>query len=195
MFKIHGCIVQIKLLKVRICTRYTVHGRGAKHYPRRECQRPTSRVTLDPRHILEHSLCVHLQAADTVIGFGHVFVNFAKKTPKEGPESGPWVFVSQSLIDLKYDLTVPRISSSDQFHPIIIKFHPLKCFFYKYVFDEYLNMFLEGSETFMPAILPSGVKIRALNYDADPEILTSSLQYPYFDHFLIFSKNVFWGNI
>ena len=62
-------------LYVKKYTRYTVHGRGAKYYPRRECQRPTSRVTLDPRHILEHSLCVHLQAADTVIGVGHVFVN------------------------------------------------------------------------------------------------------------------------
>ena len=49
-------------------------------------------------------------------------------------------------------------------------------------------MFLEGSETFISAILASRVKIRALNYDADPEILTSGLQYPYFDHFLIFQQ-------
>ena len=63
-------------------------------------------------------------------------------------------------IRLKYDLTVPRLSSSDQIHPIITKFQPLECFFYKYVFDEYLNMFLEGSETFISAILASRVKIR-----------------------------------
>ena len=49
-------------------------------------------------------------------------------------------------------------------------------------------MFLDGSETFISAILASRVKIRALNYDADPEILTSGLHYPYFDHFLIFQK-------
>jgi len=52
-------------------------------------------------------------------------------------------------------------------------------------------MFLDGSETFISAILASRVKIRALNYDADPEILTSGLHYPYFDHFLIFQKIYF----
>ena len=55
-------------------------------------------------------------------------------------------------------------------------------------------MFLEDSETFISVILASRVKIRALNYDADPEILTSGLQYPYFDHFLIF-KNMCLLNI
>ena len=54
-------------------------------------------------------------------------------------------------------------------------------------------MFLEGSETFISAILASRMKIRALNYGADPEILTSGLHYPYFDHFLIFQKIFFWG--
>ena len=55
-------------------------------------------------------------------------------------------------------------------------------------------MFLEGSETFISAILASRVKIRALNYGADPEILTSGLHYPYFDHFLIFQKIYFFVN-
>ena len=54
-------------------------------------------------------------------------------------------------------------------------------------------MFLEGSETFISAILASRVKIRTLNYGADPEILTSGLHYPYFDHFSIFQKIFFWG--
>ena len=49
-------------------------------------------------------------------------------------------------------------------------------------------MFLDGSETFISAILASWVKIRALNYGADPVILTSGLYYPYIDHFLIFKK-------
>ena len=81
---------------------------------------------------------------------------------------------------LKYDLTVPRISSSDQFHPIIIKFHPLECFFYKYVFDEYLNMFLEGSETFISAILASRMKIKLLNYDVDLENIHLKIPVPIF---------------
>ena len=49
-------------------------------------------------------------------------------------------------------------------------------------------MLLEGSETFISAILASRVKIRPLIYDADPEILTSGLQYPHFDHFWGFSN-------
>ena len=56
-------------------------------------------------------------------------------------------------------------------------------------------MLLEGSETFISAILASRVKIRPLVYDADPEILTSGLQYPQFDHFWRFSKNIFLQNI
>ena len=55
-------------------------------------------------------------------------------------------------------------------------------------------MFLEGSETFISAILASRMKIRALNYGADPEILTSGLHYPYFHNFLIFQK-IFFGGI
>ena len=54
-------------------------------------------------------------------------------------------------------------------------------------------MFLEGSETSISAILASRVKIRALNYGADPEILTSGLHYPYFDHFSIFQKMYLFG--
>ena len=55
-------------------------------------------------------------------------------------------------------------------------------------------MFLDGSETFISAMCASRVKIRALNYGADPEILTSGLHYPYFDHFSIFKKNKILGN-
>ena len=54
-------------------------------------------------------------------------------------------------------------------------------------------MFLEGSETFISAILASRVKIRVLNYDADLEILTSGPLYPQFDHFLNFQKILFWS--
>ena len=56
-------------------------------------------------------------------------------------------------------------------------------------------MLLEGSETFISAILASRVKIRPLVYDADPEILTSDLQYPHFDHFWGFSKKIFLQDI
>ena len=55
-------------------------------------------------------------------------------------------------------------------------------------------MFLEGSEMFISAILASRVEIRVLNYDADLEILTSGLQYPHFDHFLVFSKTILLQN-
>ncbi len=50
-------------------------------------------------------------------------------------------------------------------------------------------MFLEGSETFISAILASRVKISVLNYDTDLEIFTSGPQYPIFDHFLVFQKH------
>ena len=56
-------------------------------------------------------------------------------------------------------------------------------------------MFLEGYETFISAILASRVKIRVLNYDADLEIFNSVPQYPHFDHFLDFSKNIFFENL
>ena len=88
---------------------------------------------------------------------------------------------------LKYDLTVPRLSSSDQIHPIITKFQPLVCFFYKYVFDEYLNMFLEGSETFISAILASRMKIKVLNYYVDLENIHLKFPVPIFWS-LFFSK-------
>ena len=51
-------------------------------------------------------------------------------------------------------------------------------------------MFLEGYETFISAILASRVKIRVLNYGANPEILTSDLHLPYFDHFSNFKKKL-----
>ena len=53
-------------------------------------------------------------------------------------------------------------------------------------------MFLEGSETFISAILASRVKIKVLDYDADLEIFTSGPQYPNFDHFLVFQKKHFF---
>ena len=96
---------------------------------------------------------------------------------------------------LKYDLTVPRLSSSDQIHPIITKFQPLECFFYKYVFDEYLNMFLEGSETFISAILASRMKIKVLNYDADLENIHLKLPVSTFWSLFEFSKNIILGNL
>ena len=40
-------------------------------------------------------------------------------------------------------------------------------------------MFLEGSETFISAILAWCVKIKALDYGAGPEILASGIHYPY----------------
>ena len=98
------------------------------------------------------------------------------------------------VLDLKYDLTVPRLSSSDQIHPIITKFQPLECFFYKYVFDEYLNMFLEGSETFISAILASRMKIKVLNYDVDLENIHLKLPVPIFWSLFDFSKTIFLGN-
>ena len=42
---------------------------------------------------------------------------------------------------------------------------------------------LPPSEIAPVARLASRLKIRPLIYDADPEILTSGLQYPHFDHF------------
>ena len=55
-------------------------------------------------------------------------------------------------------------------------------------------MFLEGSETFISAILASRVEVKVLNYDAGLEILTSGPQYPHFGHFWGFQKN-FLGKI
>ena len=56
-------------------------------------------------------------------------------------------------------------------------------------------MFLEGSETFISAILASRVKIRVLNYDADLEIFTSGPQYPNFDQFGGFQKHTHFVNL
>ena len=55
-------------------------------------------------------------------------------------------------------------------------------------------MFLEGSETFISAILASRMKIKVLNYDVDLENIHLKLPVPIFWSLFDFPKYIFLGN-
>ena len=55
-------------------------------------------------------------------------------------------------------------------------------------------MFLEGSETFISAILASRMKIKMLNYDVDLENIHLKLPVPIFWSLFDFSKTIYLGN-
>ena len=56
-------------------------------------------------------------------------------------------------------------------------------------------MLLEGSETFISAILASRMKIKVLNYDADLENIHLKLPVSTFWLLFEFSKNIILGNL